>query len=137
MSDSPQMLLEQERLIREVTINSTIYTELKKCRCPNPAIERPAEGGMGSGTARDREDLSQSEACPTELVRRGLLRSRQACPELALSLRRELRRTLVEGRSEGSKHRGTIINVMDAARPSTNKESPIPDFERQERRGVE
>jgi len=40
MSDSPQMLLEQERLIREVTINSTIYTELKKCRCPNPAIER-------------------------------------------------------------------------------------------------
>ena len=30
VSDSPQLLLEQERLIREVTINSTIYTELKK-----------------------------------------------------------------------------------------------------------
>ena len=30
VADSPQLLLEQERLIREVTINSTIYTELKK-----------------------------------------------------------------------------------------------------------
>ncbi len=28
--DSPQLLLEQERLIREVQINSTIYTELKR-----------------------------------------------------------------------------------------------------------
>lgn len=28
--DSPQLLLEQERLIREVQINSTLYTELKK-----------------------------------------------------------------------------------------------------------
>ena len=28
--DSPQLLLEQERLIREVTINATLYTELKK-----------------------------------------------------------------------------------------------------------
>lgn len=30
VADSPQLLLEQERLIREVTINSTVYTELKK-----------------------------------------------------------------------------------------------------------
>jgi uncharacterized protein involved in exopolysaccharide biosynthesis len=30
VADSPQLLLEQERLIREVTINSTMYTELKK-----------------------------------------------------------------------------------------------------------
>ncbi len=28
--DSPQLLLEQERLIREITINATLYTELKK-----------------------------------------------------------------------------------------------------------
>jgi uncharacterized protein involved in exopolysaccharide biosynthesis len=30
VSDSPQLLLEQERFIREVQINSTLYTELKK-----------------------------------------------------------------------------------------------------------
>ena len=30
VSDSPQLLLEQERLIREVQINATLYTELKK-----------------------------------------------------------------------------------------------------------
>ena len=30
VSDSPQLLLEQERLLREVQINSTIFTELKK-----------------------------------------------------------------------------------------------------------
>ncbi len=30
VSDSPQLLLEQERLIREMQINSTLYTELKK-----------------------------------------------------------------------------------------------------------
>lgn len=30
VSDSPQLMLEQERLIRDVQINSTIYTELKK-----------------------------------------------------------------------------------------------------------
>ena len=30
VSDSPQLLLEQERLIREVQINTTLYTELKK-----------------------------------------------------------------------------------------------------------
>ncbi|MGA7161876.1 MAG: GNVR domain-containing protein, partial [Bacteroidota bacterium] len=30
VSDSPQLLLEQERFIREVQINSTLYTELKR-----------------------------------------------------------------------------------------------------------
>jgi uncharacterized protein involved in exopolysaccharide biosynthesis len=30
VSDSPQLLLEQERFIREMQINSTLYTELKK-----------------------------------------------------------------------------------------------------------
>lgn len=30
ISDSPQLLLQQERLIREVQINTTVYTELKK-----------------------------------------------------------------------------------------------------------
>lgn len=30
VGDSPQLLLEQERFVREVAINSTIYVELKK-----------------------------------------------------------------------------------------------------------
>lgn len=30
VSDSPQLLLEQERIVREVQINATLYTELKK-----------------------------------------------------------------------------------------------------------